>query len=790
MAKSTFSAFLSLIRTHVKVFRNTELQAIIQIPEKVQSFSITQGNSSKSEEWILLVGSSTGKIYRTNDLEYRTQLKQAHLEYQTSLENQQIFTDLLDPQASDIKDIDNTKGPVIVSPESFVHILSSAHVLLSLKSPILDLCQTLGFIFAVIKDDDSVKVESFSSDISSKLASPLTFHVLQKRSCIQNTQNVFHLYILTCDLIQSPNQERSGTTIDLSNELFKSIGGEEVTLCNSPLLLLTSDEGSVYFSALSPHLSSHEQCNFSLLYPTSKPIKNVQSSRIALREKTNPGPDSALDWKVINGLVICSSNGDSAVLTCDKKYGAQYVPFTVPCSINDVKIVGTKMYISSGEDLLVADFTLLEKDDKYYVEMDKMTSLKFAGALKIHCVLDTSLVEETVSHILCGTESGRVSEIDVGLRLKQPATQRTQEQGRHIKELLTAIENCQLQIQRLTCKEDRQKEFISQLNVASYLMNSERLFQCEYSVLQKVKEGGFFLALKATNQSGVKLSCDWSLLVNVHQTYKHKTSSGSEKMNMGLNPNECVHIQVDLPSQDVKVHYKVTVALCLHYPVDLVDLPVPSKDSFLSILIDQKTTDILHFLFDEKCLHRKTFQTGFNLHAAITEAALRRPVSSPLSDTVPPNREDTPYHMNLFRSATLLQKTEISVHGQDMDAVLRFLTQPCQQPVNIENHEAKLVDPTGEPVKISIQVFDTDTGISMLKLTIISREISLAAAVREAISRYLQITDKALVDEHIPKEYLLKGTLPSSDLSSALISSVTKGDVVNVYRRLRCGHAE
>lgn len=634
--------------------------------------------------------------------------------YQTSLENQQIFTDLLDPQASDIKDIDNTETPVIVSPESFVHILSSAHVLLSLKSPILDLCQTLGFVFAVIKDDDSVKVESFSSDISSKLASPFTVHVLQKRSCIQNTQNVFHLYILTCDLIQSPNQERSGTTIDLSNELFKSIGGEEVTLCNSPLLLLTSDEGSVYFSALSPHLSSHGQCNFSLLYPTSKPIKNIQSSRIALREKTNPGPDSALDRKVINGLVICSSNGDSTVLTCDKKYGTQYVPFTVPCSINDVKIVGTKMYISSGEDLLVADFTLLEKDDKYYVEMDKMTSLKFAGALKIHCVLDTSLVEgrylwscifvpgkycmyfymiqtirdiiyvhvsnrsfsdqrrkylillisETVSHILCGTESGRVSEIDVGLRLKQPATQRTQEQGQHIKELLTAIENCQLQIQRLTCKEDRQKEFISQLNVASYLMNSERLFQCEYSVLQKVKGGDFFLALKATNQSGVKLSCDWSLLVNVHQTYIHKTSSGSEKLNMGLNPNECVHIQVDLPSQDVKVHYKITVALCLHYPVDLVDLPVPSKDSFLSILIDQKTIDILHFLFDEKCLHRKTFQTGFNLHAAITEAALRRPVSSPLSDTVPPNREDTPYHMNLFRSATLLQKPEISVHGQ------------------------------------------------------------------------------------------------------------------------------
>lgn len=634
--------------------------------------------------------------------------------YQTSLENQQIFTDLLDPQASDIKDIDNTETPVIVSPESFVHILSSAHVLLSLKSPILDLCQTLGFVFAVIKDDDSVKVESFSSDISSKLASPLTVHVLQKRSCIQNTQNVFRLYILTCDLIQSPNQERSSTTIDLSNELFKSIGGEEVTLCNSPLLLLTSDEGSVYFSALSPHLSSHGQCNFSLLYPTSKPIKNIQSSRIALREKTNPGPDSALDRKVINGLVICSSNGDSTVLTCDQKYGAQYVPFTVPCSINDVKIVGTKMYVSSGEDLLVADFTLLEKDDKYYVEMDKMTSLKFAGALKIHCVLDTSLVEgrylwscifvpgkycmyfymiqtirdiiyvhvsnrsfsdqrrkylillisETVSHILCGTESGRVSEIDVGLRLKQHATQRTQEQGRHIKELLTAIENCQLQIQRLTCKEDRQKEFISQLNVASYLMNSERLFQCEYSVLQKVKGGDFFLALKATNQSGVKLSCDWSLLVNVHQTYIHKTSSGSEKLNMGLKPNECVHIQVDLPSQDVKVHYKITVALCLHYPVDLVDLPVPSKDSFLSILIDQKTIDILHFLFDEKCLHRKTFQTGFNLHAAITEAALRRPVSSPLSDTVPPNREDTPYHMNLFRSATLLQKPEISVHGQ------------------------------------------------------------------------------------------------------------------------------
>lgn len=74
-----------------------------------------------------------------------------------------------------------------------------------------------------------------------------------------------------------------------------------------------------------------------------------------------------------------------------------------------------------------------------------------------------------------------------------------------------------------------------------------------------------------------------------------------------------------------------------------------------------------------------------------------------------------------------------------MDAVLRFLTQPCQQPVYIENHEARLVDPTGEPVKISIEMFDTDMEISMLKLTIISREITLAAAVREAISRYLQV---------------------------------------------------
>lgn len=208
-------------------------------------------------------------------------------------------------------------------------------------------------------------------------------------------------------------------------------------------------------------------------------------------------------------------------------------------------------------------------------------------------------------------------------------------------------------------------------------MNSERLFQCEYSVLQKVKGGDFFLALKATNQSGVKLSCDWSLLVNVHQTYMHKTSSGSEKLNMGLNPNESVHIQVDLPSQDVKIHYKITVALCLHHPVDLEELPVQSSDSFLSILIDQKTIDILHFLFDEKCLHRKTFQTGFSLHAVITEAALRRPVSSPVSDTVPPNREDTPYHLNLFRSATLLQKPEISVYGQGDLNTLFFNGSDC-----------------------------------------------------------------------------------------------------------------
>lgn len=63
------------------------------------------------------------------------------------------------------------------------------------------------------------------------------------------------------------------------------------------------------------------------------------------------------------------------------------------CFINDVKIVGIKMYVSSGEDLLVVDFVFLEKDDKYYVEMDKMINLKFVGVLKIYCVLDISFVE-------------------------------------------------------------------------------------------------------------------------------------------------------------------------------------------------------------------------------------------------------------------------------------------------------------------------------------------------------------------------------------------------------------
>lgn len=75
----------------------------------------------------------------------------------------------------------------------------------------------------------------------------------------------------------------------------------------------------------------------------------------------------------------------------------------------------------------------------------------------------------------------------------------------------------------------------------------------------------------------------------------------------------------------------------------------------------------------------------------------------------------------------------------DMDAILRYLTRSCQHRADVVNHEARLVDPTGELVKLSVEHWDVGKDSPTLKITITTGQTPLAAAVREAVSRQLQV---------------------------------------------------
>ncbi|XP_062566965.1 uncharacterized protein LOC134229268 [Saccostrea cucullata] len=779
MSQSSIAAFHSCIPTNVNIYRNVALEAIVRIPNKVKSFSITPINDSEAGGWILLLGSVTGQIYRTNLSEFKTQYEKAQANFQTSLENQQIFTDLLD---SSSPVCEATEGPTAVTPDTFVYTLTSSHIILSLRCPVLDVCQSMGFIFTVTKDDNCVKVHSYPSELSHSLAEPLTENVLEFPVHMKNSS--CKLFILTCDLINGSDRRKSSSTLYISCELFKSICGEVVPLCNSPILLLTLAEGSVYYSPMKSNILSSQLSPFLLLYPTSKPVVRIQSGNLTFREKNTPDSDARVDQKVINCLVMCSSNGDCAVLTHSEKFGAAFAPFTVPSSVVDFRITGCKMYISSGEDLFVTDVMFSDDNDKCEVEVQNLLSLKFACAKEIHCVPDFTAVEEIATHILCRTKLGRVSVIDVNSRLKQTTVNRATKQGQHIKELLTAIENCHLQTQGLITKEERQQEFISQLNLASHLVRDKALLKCECVVLQQVRGTDFFLSCKVTNQSGLKLSCDWSLLVNVHQSNPNQTTSANERVDRGVRNSDSVLIQVNLPSQNTNNHYNVTVTLCLHFPNDLENLPEEKSSSLLSILIHQEILDIFNFLNDEKCLYQKTCQTRLTLHASIWEMALSRPAASTMQTKCPAKmEEDQLSEVHLLIPDSLLKIPEISAHGQGMDAVLRFLTQPCQHQVDVLNQEVRLVDPSGELVRLSVEILDTGVDRPSLKISISTRRITLAAAVREAVSRRLQDAEKKNGNS---KECLLKGTLPSHEIPSASFSSMTKKGVIEMYRQLRC----
>lgn len=271
---------------------------------------------------------------------------------------------------------------------------------------------------------------------------------------------------------------------------------------------------------------------------------------------------------------------------------------------------------------------------------------------------------ETASHLLCRTALGRVDLIDIEERLKQPAVTKTPKQGQHIKELLTALENCHLQTQELNNKEERQQEFITQLNIAAHLISEKSLLKCECTAMQQAIGGEFFLSCKVTNHSGLDLSCDWSLLVCVHQSDSNKTSSANERMDRGVGRDESVHIRLNFPSGDTKTPYEVTLALCLHFPYDLGILQSDRSTSLLTIMVHQEIIDILHFLNEEKCLSQKTFQTTSFLHSAISNLALGRPAANVVQAKCASSLEGGSCEVYLLTPAVLLNKPEISAQGQ------------------------------------------------------------------------------------------------------------------------------
>ncbi|XP_069142660.1 uncharacterized protein [Argopecten irradians] len=570
-------------------------------------------------------------------------------------------------------------------------------------------------------------------------------------------------------------KESFSSVLEISKDIFQALCGFQLSLLNSPLLLICPPEGSVYYAPIkSPDT---EAGTVRLFCHTHYPVVGVGKLDLKVADIKDPLYLEVGHQDKQTGLVVTSQDGRALLATLSEGNAGkfEFVEIALPGPVLDVDSHGNKIYHSSGMDVYES---VLETKPQPAGLSCHIAGLMYAGAQELACLHDNNCTQGGECDLLLGTH---------GLPLKLIKPEGRHKRGRKaagtgqtIRNLLHSINICSEEMEELKKQQSCQTDRLAQINMAAFLSTQDPQspdfpLRFSYSISprdgQSRQNSNWVFNCHMTNTSDIHFSSDWMVMI-VLSDNKQEFVSSSFPLPHGLGAATGMEFQTVLLDSSLLLPLIVKISLVLHSTNSTVIQPV------INVPVSSTTLDILYGLVTPQDVISLTSATP---EVSITQLVKDIAVTQPIARCNELPLAPTPTTLTVQIPDDVLKSDQVAIYRKDPCPLLSFLLRSSS--VVQKDNSVSVVTVGGHEVRLAAEDHT---------LTIHSDRAHVAIATRQAIQNRLQVCrgDVQYIGDR--REPQLVNSLQHlqdklSDLHSrnSCAKDLSRNKVLDIYKTLR-----
>ncbi|XP_060065032.1 uncharacterized protein LOC132545365 [Ylistrum balloti] len=733
------SVSLDGTKTRIHIYRQCRLQGVVAVPELVLDMCVGSqvSHDTANKGWLLYILTCC-QLYVVDETQVVTSRSEKGLvDNKTKGGNQEIFSELLGKGSI----FGMSEFEVVSQP---VYQVTRGHSLLEVGQEVASLAVGCGVIVIASCSQDRYVIQLYlMADLHSETPRnklPVQTYVIHRHlTAPGNDQELCQkLPIYTehgQELHSSPSdqsislhlvmpndgisdQQRFSSVLEISKDIFQAFCGFELSLLNSPLLLLCPPEGSVYYAPIKS-LDTIDK-TVRIFCHTHHPVIKVGKIEVKVTDRTDGVEGGLQDTRM--GLVVISKDGRALLATLENSQKLEFIEFALPGSILDIDMHDNKIYQSTDMDVFESK---LEISPEPLGLSCRTVELMYAGVKELACLHNNNHIEGGECNLMLMTPGLQPKVINPAVRQKRGKP--SVGAGHIIRDLLGSISKCNQETEALQQQKCHQTKKLSQLNMAAFLSTQDPHspdFPLQFSVshvgTRPQQNNDWVLSCHMTNISNMYLSGDWTVMIILSDN-KHEFMTLSFPVPNGLGPETSLEFHLVPPTSHCSLLRPVEVKTSLLIQANEENLSV------MNIPISTFTLDILYGMVTSEDV---TAVTSLSKEVSVTQLVREIAEAQPISKCLESLPAPTPAMVSVHVPNHVLESDQLSVYHTETCPLLSYLLKSSS--VNPRNNSVSMVTAGGHKVQLT-----TEGNL----LTIHSDKAEVTIATRQAIiNRLLDIS--------------------------------------------------
>ncbi|KAK6187634.1 hypothetical protein SNE40_005614 [Patella caerulea] len=726
----------------IHIYRQTDdtriPKCVISSSEEIKQWC----TGSADLNWFLLCCCKNG-VYRVDDIAIKRVLSDNSTNSSEVSNKDDVFNQLLQDSSTELIQLTTLPHNVykLTEKDKVWHDeTSSTTFIKTYLDFVIIITKSINRFYVNFYKIENFKPEEKRRNISPEIQFeyPVKTHTIflstQQADCmvdLEKIKNKTSVYIITS---QNFNDRSCESAISLPHELFIALFNKQCEPLTSPVMIFCRDDGCIFFSILKTDVLRNTATNLFCEIDSSIVAINYMNvtycENNTIESKTDILYNADSD-KELPALVLLSSSGKVLLFMVIKSKKCWYSSHISGHVLSACVCDRTYLYHSNGQFIYKTKFYFIESNNR----IENESTLLHDVRVKEMYINKINTLQDEQVFLECQTVKNTI----ISLPVVNSTLPRV---SSNLKDILHGIEENHQKLTDISLHQKHLNNTIQQINLAANIVynTSGKLVQadsrhstilsCEIKI-QPILKGTsqrYSLNVNVTNQSKIKFSSDWSLLINLSFSNKLKVESHSVNLIHGLETNKSIQVKVPVTSQIKDVQLLMVLKPMLKSDSHLLN-PIE-----LCIPLYQCELNILDFLLSDEHYNGGTLEDYNGIFCENDETR------------VPESKIYTSHLLvsgSQLKSVIFFNKTN---HEIAPDSILRFILNSNQDVVwDIKDGSCKLRDDNGHMISLSVNLkpqpdtTNTSTIDKDYVVNLHSDNCSLLAGVRAAVLQNLKI---------------------------------------------------